>query len=57
VKVNFEDGDHWTHTADLGVAKRLSSIPVVLSANLEKTFDGGDKKFQVNFTMTYYFER
>jgi hypothetical protein len=41
----------------VGVAKRLSNIPVVLSATLEKQLDGGNKKFQVNFTMTYYFER
>jgi hypothetical protein len=56
-KIDFENGDRWTHTVDLGVAKRLPSVPVVLSATLEKTFDGSDKKFQVNFTMTYYFER
>ena len=53
----FEDGDRWTHTVDVGVAKRLSGIPLVLSATLEKTFDGGNKKFQANLTMTYYFER
>jgi hypothetical protein len=56
-KVDFENGDHWTHTVDVGVAKRLSNIPVVLSATLEKPLDGGNKKFQANFTMTYYFER
>lgn len=56
-KIDFENGDRWSHTVDLGIAKRLSGIPVVLSATLEKTFDGGDKDFQVNFTMTYYFER
>jgi hypothetical protein len=56
-KVNFENGDRWTHTVDFGVAKRLSKIPVVLSATLEKQLDGGNKKFQVNFTMTYYFEK
>ncbi|PYK16525.1 MAG: hypothetical protein DME55_12060, partial [Verrucomicrobia bacterium] len=46
----FEDGDRWTHTVDVGVAKRLSGIPLVLSATLEKTFDGGNKKFQANLT-------
>jgi hypothetical protein len=55
--IDFENGDRWTHTIDLGVAKRLSNIPVVLSATLEKQLDGGNKRFQVNFTMTYYFER
>jgi hypothetical protein len=56
-KIDFENSDRWSHTADLGVAKRLSSIPVVFSATLENTFDGGDKKFQMNLTMTYYFEK
>jgi len=56
-KIDFENGERWTHTVDVGVAKRLSNIPVVLSVTLEKTLDGGGKKFQANFTMTYYFER
>lgn len=56
-KIDFENGDRWTHTIDLGVAKRLSHIPIVLSATLEKNLDGGAKKFQVNSTITYYFER
>jgi hypothetical protein len=55
--IDFETGDRWTHTVDLGVAKRLSHVPLVLSATLEKPLDGGNKRFQVNFTMTYYFER
>ena len=56
-KVDFENRDRWTHTVDIGVAKRLSNAPVVLSAILEKPLNGGAKKFQVNFTMTYYFEK
>jgi hypothetical protein len=56
-KVDFENGDHWTHTVDLGVAKRLSNAPIILSATLEKQLDGGDEKFQANFTITYYFEK
>ena len=56
-KVNFENGDHWTHTVDLGVAKRLSNTPVVLSVTLEKPLDGGGEKFEADFTVTYYFER
>ncbi len=53
-KIDFENGDRWTHTINLGVAKRLSNVPVVLSAALEKQLDGGNKKFQANLTMTYY---
>jgi len=56
-KLDFENGEHWTHTVDLGIAKRLSNILLVLSATLEKSLNGGAKKFQINFTITYYFER
>ncbi len=56
-KVDFENGDHWIHTVDVGIAKRISNIPLVLSATLEKSLSGGAKKFQISFTITYYFER
>jgi hypothetical protein len=56
-KISFENGDRWTHTVDLGVAKRLRRTPVVLSATLERQLDGSNKDFEVNVTMTYYFER
>jgi hypothetical protein len=56
-KTNFENGDRWTYTVDVGVAKRLSQTPVVLSGTLEKQLDGSNKKFEVNLTMTYYFEK
>jgi len=56
-KIDFENGDQWIHTVDLGIAKRLSNIPLVLSATLEKSLSGGAKKFQISFTITYYFER
>ncbi len=57
LKIDFENGDRRTHTVDVGVAKRLPNVPLVLSATLEKQFDGGNKRFQANLTMTYYFER
>ncbi len=55
--INFENGERWTHTVNAGVAKRLSNVPVVLSATLEKQLDGGNKKLQANFTIVYFFER
>ena len=57
VNINFENGERWTHTVNAGVAKRLSNVPVVLSATLEKQLDGGNKKLQANFTIVYFFER
>jgi len=56
-KIDFANGNRWTHTINLGVAKRLSNIPVVLGATFEKQLDGGNKKFQANLTIIYYFER
>ena len=41
----------------MGVAKRLPNVPVILSVTFEKPLKGGNERFQVNFTMTYYFER
>jgi len=55
--IDFENGERWTHTVNAGVAKRLSNIPVILSATLEKPLDGGPKQFQANLTILYYFER
>jgi hypothetical protein len=54
--IDFENGDRWTHTVNAGIAKRLSNVPVVLSATLEKPLNGGAKKFQANLTIFYYFE-
>ena len=56
-KTDFESGGRWTHTLTAGIAKRLSNVPFVLSADLEKPLNGGAKKLQVNVTMTYYFQK
>lgn len=56
-KVDFENGDQWTHSVTGGVAKRLPSVPVVLSASAEKPLNNVGTEFQANFTMTYYFEK
>jgi hypothetical protein len=56
-KIDFEDDDRWTHRVNAGVAKRLPNVPVVLSAALEKPLNGGAEKFQVNFTIVYYFQQ
>ena len=55
--VDFENGDRWSQTISAGVAKRLSKIPVVLSASLEKPLAGSGKKFQVGIAVVYYFQR
>ena len=55
--VDFKNGDRWSHTINAGVAKRLSKVPVVLSASLEKPLEGSSKEFQVSFGIVYYFQR
>jgi hypothetical protein len=55
--VDFNNGDRWAHTVTAGIAKRLSKVPLVLSATLQKPLSAGAKRFQVGVTIVYYFER
>jgi hypothetical protein len=54
-KVDFESDDQTTHSAKLQVAKQLERLPFGFSLSIKKPFDGGEKRFQVNFVTTYYF--
>jgi hypothetical protein len=53
--LDFNNGDRWAHTLTAGIAKRLSHVPVVLSATFEKPLSSGAKRFQVGVTVVYYF--
>jgi len=55
--VDFENGDRWSHTLTAGVAKRLSKVPIVLSATLGKSLSGSAKRFQASVSIVYYFQR
>src|SRR5207248_10564695 len=55
--LDFENGDRWIHTVTAGVAKRLSKVPIVISASFGKPLSSGAKKFQASLTIVYYFER
>ena len=55
--IDFENGDRWSYTVSADVAKRLSKVPVVLSASLEKRLSSGAKKFEVSLSIVYYFQR
>jgi hypothetical protein len=55
--VDFENDDRWTQTISAGVAKRLTNVPLVLSATFEKPLSGDPKKFQASVTIVYYFQR
>ena len=53
--LDFNSGDRWAHSLTAGVAKRLSTAPVVLSGTFQKPLSGEAKRFQVAITIVYYF--
>ena len=53
--LDFSNGDRWAHTLTAGVAKRLSHVPVVISATFQKPLSSGAQRFQVGVTVVYYF--
>ena len=55
--VDFNNGGRWGHTVTTGIAKRLSKVPLVLSASVQKSLSSSPKRFQVDVTIVYYFER
>ena len=55
--VDFENGDRWGHRVRVGIAKRLSNVPIVISAAVEKPLSSGAKRFDVSITIVYYFQR
>jgi hypothetical protein len=55
LKVDFENGNEVTHSAKLQIAKQLRHLPLGLALSAKRSFDSGEKEFQVNFILTYYF--
>jgi hypothetical protein len=53
-KIDFKNNDVWTHSIRLQLAKRLEEVPLGFSLSIKKPFSG-EKNFQLNFVMTYYF--
>ena len=54
-KVDFQNDDYVTHRAKIGVAKELESVPLSFALSAKRDFDSGEKEFQVNFVVTYFF--
>lgn len=54
-KVDFENDNYWTHSAKFAITKQLERQPLGFSLSVKRSFDGGDKEFQINFIITYYF--
>lgn len=55
--LDFNNGDRWTHTLTAGIAKRLSRVPLVISATLEKPLGSSTERFKLGVTIVYYFGR
>ena len=53
-KTDFEQDNRVTHSAKLSVSRQLERVPLGLTLSIKKTFDGGDKRFQLNFVVTHY---
>ena len=56
-KVDFQNDGTWTHSGKVVVGKELQDLPLVLMLSFEKRLDGGDKDFQVNVAMTWFFRQ
>jgi hypothetical protein len=55
--IDFNNGDRWAHTVSASIAKRLTKVPIVLSASIQKAVSSSSKRFQVDVTIVYYFQR
>jgi hypothetical protein len=54
-KADFANGDRVTHSGKLSATKLLEDRPLAFTMSIKKTFDGGEKRFQINFVVTHYF--
>jgi hypothetical protein len=55
LKIDFANNDKVTHSGKLSVNKKLEDQPLALTLSIKETFDGGEKKFQLNFVATHFF--
>ena len=54
-KTDFENDNYFTNRAKIQVAKELESIPLSFALSAKRDFDAGEKEYQVNFVVSYYF--
>jgi hypothetical protein len=54
-KTDFENDNYVTHRGKIQVAKELENIPLSFALAAKRDFDSGEKEFQVNFVVSYYF--
>jgi hypothetical protein len=54
-KTDFENNNYVTNRAKIAIGKELESIPLSFYLQAKRDFDSGEKEFQANFVVTYYF--
>ena len=54
-KTDFENDNYVTNRAKIGIGKELESTPLSFYLQAKRDFDSGEKEFQVNFVVTYFF--
>ncbi len=54
-KVDFADDNYVTHSGKLLLSKVLEPLPLGFTLSIKRAFDSGEKEFQANFVLTYYF--
>jgi hypothetical protein len=54
-KADFENDNYVTNRAKVLVAKELDNVPLSFVLSAKRDFDSGEKEFQVNFAITYFF--
>lgn len=54
-KVDFEDDNRWSSSGKFTIAKQLDNPPIGFALSIKRTFDDGNKEFQINFVTTYFF--
>jgi hypothetical protein len=54
-KTDFENDNYVTNRAKFGIGKELESAPLSFYLQAKRDFDSGEKEFQVNFVVTYFF--
>ncbi|MBI1816975.1 MAG: hypothetical protein HYR72_18505 [Deltaproteobacteria bacterium] len=55
-KVDFENHNYVTQSGKLSVAKQLEDPQLGFVLSIKEPFNTGNKEFQVNFSITYYFQ-
>jgi hypothetical protein len=54
-KTDFENDNYVTHRGKVQISKELENVPLSFALSAKRDFDAGEKEFQVNFVVSYFF--